>query len=226
MFNLAAPPQFRGLHPDVPVRVYYRHLPHWRQDGATYFVTFRLADALPQEKLRQLQELRRQWEITHPPPRSKEQWEDYARQLTQRAERWLDEGYGVCHFREPRLAQLLADALLHFQDKRYFLSCFVVMPNHCHLVIRPFSGHDLEDLLGVCKGYVARKVNKATNGSGPFWQDESYDRIVRGEEHLYRVVQYVGRNPANAGLRANESLRWIHPTWQQSGWGFEAWGSQ
>ena len=51
MINPAPPPGFRGLNPEQPVQIYYRHLPHWRQAGATYFVTFRLADALPQEKL-------------------------------------------------------------------------------------------------------------------------------------------------------------------------------
>ncbi|MCA9143628.1 MAG: hypothetical protein KDB05_12615, partial [Planctomycetales bacterium] len=79
MFNLLAPPNFRGLRPDIPVTVYYRHLPHWRQEGATYFVTFRLADALPQEKLRYLQRLRAEWERRHPPPRSEEDWAAYAR---------------------------------------------------------------------------------------------------------------------------------------------------
>ena len=53
-WNREAPPGFQGLHSDIPVTFYYRHLPHWRQDGATYFVTFRLADSLPQMKLREL----------------------------------------------------------------------------------------------------------------------------------------------------------------------------
>ena len=57
-FNLSAPPNFRGLHPDLPVTMYHRHLPHWRQEGAIYFVTFRLADALPQDKLDYLKRLR------------------------------------------------------------------------------------------------------------------------------------------------------------------------
>src|SRR4051794_6353839 len=38
MWNLPAPPGFQGLHPHKPLTVYVRHLPHWRQDGATYFV--------------------------------------------------------------------------------------------------------------------------------------------------------------------------------------------
>jgi hypothetical protein len=62
MWNLPPPPGFQGLHPDKPVTVYQRHLPHWRQDGATYFVTFRLADSLPQSKLEELAGLKAAWE--------------------------------------------------------------------------------------------------------------------------------------------------------------------
>ena len=69
MFIRPPPPGFRGLHPDLPIRVYQRNLPHWRQDGATYFVTFRLAEALPQEKLQFLQRLKAEWERTSPQPR-------------------------------------------------------------------------------------------------------------------------------------------------------------
>jgi hypothetical protein len=67
-FNLPPPPNFRGIHPDRPVRRYERHLPHWRQHGATYFVTFNLADAIPANSVRQLESMRRAWEHKHPPP--------------------------------------------------------------------------------------------------------------------------------------------------------------
>ena len=62
MWNLPTPPGFQGLYPDMPVTIYHRHLPHWRQDGATYFVTFRLADSLPQSKLDELATLKKEWE--------------------------------------------------------------------------------------------------------------------------------------------------------------------
>ena len=39
--------------PQAPVGIYARHLPHWRQEDCTYFVTFSLGDSIPQEKLRQ-----------------------------------------------------------------------------------------------------------------------------------------------------------------------------
>src|SRR5579872_5207890 len=96
LWNLPPPPGFRGLDPGKPLTVYHRHLPHWRQDGASYFVTFRLADSLPQEKLDQLAYVKREWERSHPPPRSQKDWEGVARLTLARAEAWLDQGMGAC----------------------------------------------------------------------------------------------------------------------------------
>ncbi len=218
-FNLEAPPNFRGLHPDLPITVYHRHLPHWRQAGATYFDTFRLGDSLPQSKLQFFKRLRAEWERTHPPPRNDEAWKAYAREVTNTAERWLDEGYGDCHVSERRWRDDLRDRLHRFNEQRYFLSCWAIMPNHCHVVIRPFEDHALEDLLGAMKGVTARHINAALGTSGALWEEESYDRIVRDEEHLWRVIQYIGRNPRLAGL-AGEAYwrRWIHPEWERLGW--------
>ena len=53
-----APPGFTPFDLNKSVRRYIRHLPHWRQDGTTYFVTFRLADSLPDAKLKELRTLR------------------------------------------------------------------------------------------------------------------------------------------------------------------------
>ncbi len=219
-FNLAAPPNFRGLHANLPISRYERHLPHWRQEGATYFVTFRLEDALPQSQLQFLHRLREEWVRTHQMPRSDADWERFARQVTNYVERWTDEGHGACWFREPRFANELFERLLHFQNQRHFTSCCVVMANHCHAVIQPWTGHELEDLLQGVKSMTARAIHRANGTSGSLWQQESYDRIVRDEEHLWRVVQYIGHNPRNAGLSPNQALRWIHPDWEAAGWRF------
>lgn len=219
-FNLAAPPGFRGLDPNLPIRCYHRHLPHWRQDGATYFVTFRLADALPQDKLDFLKRVRAEWERTHPPPRAEDDWRRFARQYTEHAERWMDEGYGACHFRDPRWQNELIERLLHFQNERHFTSCYVIMPNHCHALIRPFDGYELEDLLQSIKTLTSKAIHRAAGTSGSLWQQESFDRIVRDEEHLWRVIQYIGQNPSKAGLSLEQSPRWLHPDWQACGWRF------
>ncbi|MBC8869529.1 MAG: transposase [Planctomycetes bacterium] len=219
-FNLPAPPGFRGLHPDLPIRTYRRHLPHWRQSGATYFVTFRLADSIPQQHLRALKRWRETWERSHPEPRSDKEWEAFAREITSRTEAWLDEGYGECVFRHRACSDEMSNSLLHFQGERYTVFCFTVMPNHVHLVMKPADGLELEKILDSAKGFVSRKVNAHLGRKGKLWEQESFDRIVRDEEHLFRVIQYIGRNPAKAHLPRDQWVRWIHPDWEKSGWRF------
>ena len=210
------------MHPNLPIERYERHLPHWRQEGATYFVTFRFADALPQAKLQLLKRLRADWESTHPPPRSEEDWTEYAREVTTSVERWLDEGYGACHLLDRRWCEELRSRLFHLQDERYQISCYANMPNHCHCVLWPFAGYHLEEIVGAIKGVTARKINAALGLKGQLWQDEAYDRIIRDEEHLWRVIQYVGGNPRKAGLaHENAWRRWIQPDWEAVGWGFQ-----
>ena len=218
--NLDPPPGFRGLHPDLPIRKYIRHLPHWRQEGATYAVTFRLADSLPKEKLEMLQSMRRDWEAKYPEPRSEAAWEIYARTVTNRVNEWLDQGSGACHFNTPDFANELERSILHFQNKRYHVASYVVMPNHCHLIIRPFVDHELEDLIGAMKGVTSRFVNKKIGTSGDLWQQESFDRIIRDEMHLYNAIQYIGNNPIQAGLPKSQWYRWIDPAWELLKWGF------
>ena len=218
--NLDPPPGFRGLHPDLPIRKYIRHLPHWRQEGATYAVTFRLADSLPKEKLEMLQSMRRDWEAKYPEPRSEAAWEIYARTVTNRVNEWLDQGSGACHFNTPDFANELERSILHFQNKRYHVASYVVMPNHCHLIIRPFVDHELEDLIGAMKGVTSRFVNKKIGSSGDLWQQESFDRIIRDEMHLYTAIQYIGNNPFQAGLPTSQWYRWIDPAWELLKWGF------
>lgn len=219
-FNKRAPPNFRGLHPDFPIRMYQRHLPHWRQDGATYAVTFRQADSIPQEQLRTLKRWRDVWEQQHPEPRSELEWKRFAQEISNQTERWMDEGYGSCVFRQPKFSEMMSNSLLHFQNRHHFTSCFTVMANHVHAVIRPLTGFELEDCLQRIKQYVSLRVNQFLEREGALWEEESHDRIVRDEEHLWNVVQYIGRNPKKAGIPVAQWVRWIHPDWQAAGWDF------
>jgi REP element-mobilizing transposase RayT len=222
MWNLPAPPGFQGLIPDKPLTVYVRHLPHWRQEGATYFVTFRLADSLPRSKLEELRDLKQEWERKNPLPRSESALEDLARRSAERIERWLDQGMGECVLKDPSLAAHVVSTLHHFDDVRYELGCYVVMPNHVHAVVRTLSpGYPLEDIIGSWKKFSARRINQALRQSGELWQDECYDRIVRDEEHLWRIIQYFGSNPERAGVRCAACPLWIRPQWINLGWKIE-----
>jgi putative transposase len=220
MWNLQPPPGFQGLREDKPLEVYVRHLPHWRQEGATYFVTYRLGDSLPKVKLDELAALRRDWEQQNSPPWGRDVLECLARQLAGYTEEWLDEGMGSCVLKEPSCAGLVTEAMHHFDGERYEAGAYVVMPNHVHAILRPLACtvHPLETILGSWKQFSSRRINGQSGAKGDLWQQESYDRIVRDEEHLYRCLQYIGRNPAKAGLARNECPIWIRPEWAALGW--------
>jgi len=221
MFNLDPPPDFRGLDPHKSFHYYDRHLPHWCQDGATYFVTFRLADSLPQNKLRELAAFRLEWQRKHPPRQSEELRQKFAREMGERIEHWLDQGMSECRLREPTAANIMASAMQHFDGQRYTLGAYVVMPNHVHCVVRPFAtGEDaLDKVLQSWKRHASYEINKRNGRSGTLWQEESFDRIVRDAEHLWKVLQYIGNNPRKAHL--SNRPRWVSPEWIARGWKFE-----
>ena len=61
------------------------------------------------------------------------------------------------------------------------------------------------------KRYTARQANKILGREGAFWQDESYDRMIRDGEEYARIIDYVLENPVKAGLVSKwEEWRWTY----------------
>ena len=200
---------FTGLDRNKPVTIRHRHLPHWRQEGATYFVTFRLADSLPRSKLDQLREERERWLRNHPHP-TDEETQERLRKHMQQIEQWLDQGSGSCVLRGERAAGLAEGRLRHFDGDRYALFSFVIMPNHVHACLKPLGHYDVDEILQAWKSVSAGLINRSIARRGRLWQDESFDRIVRDSEHLRRVVKYIEANPAKANAAA---WCWTTPAW-------------
>jgi REP element-mobilizing transposase RayT len=171
------------------------NLPHWRQDGVLYFVTFRLADSLPQDKLAQWVEERSRWLKRNPEPHTAEQKREYAVLFPRRFHRWLDAGYGACVLDRPVITAFMSSVLRHFDGKRYELGEYVVMPNHIHAVLSPLHGFELSKILQMWKSYSARNINALLGRSGTLWQKESFDHIVRGPAQLDRINNYIRNNP-------------------------------
>jgi Rad3-related DNA helicase/REP element-mobilizing transposase RayT len=195
---------FVPFDPAAPVGKSARHLPHWQQEGATYLVTFRLADSIPKEKLVQWQIELREWLRYHPKPRTPEQEMEYAELFAERFHRWLDGGLGECWLRRPEISALIETALRFFDGQRYGLGYFVVMPNHVHVLVRPLAGHTLSEILHSWKSFTAKQINAALGREGKVWQDESFDNIVRDEAALGNFSAYIQENPAKARLAEGE----------------------
>ena len=195
---------FHGFDPHVEVNITRRRLPHWRQSGATYFITFRLADSLPQSVLHQWRHERAIWLRWHPAPWSADEQLEYEERFTYRLQEWLDAGTGACHLRRPDVRAKVERSLLHFDGKHYDIDAFVVMPNHVHLVIAPREGFHLSMILRGIKGVSANGCNKLLGRKSTFWMDESYDHIVRDASELIIFRNYIAANPEKAGLKRDE----------------------
>jgi putative transposase len=203
---------FQPFNPVTGPGVYRRNLPHWRQSGVTYFVTFRLADALPVEVLRALEQERDEWLVTHgytslehfrQSAEECDQWE-YAKEFNSRWHSLLDSGHGSCVLREKEPRDFVITALRHWHGDRLYLDEVVVMPNHVHALISPAPEQPLEKLLHSIKRFSARQINTLLGRKGSLWQDESFDHIVRSELQLEKFREYIRQNPARAGLKAGE----------------------
>jgi REP element-mobilizing transposase RayT len=178
------------------------NLPHWRQEGVTYFVTFRLADSLPRGKLDEWLRERDAWIVAHPRPWDHVLSHEYHQRFTAKLEKWLDAGYGSCVLARSEIRSIVTNALHHFEDVRYSLDAWVVMPNHVHVVVTPWGDCPLSMVVHSWKSFTSHTILKLLpEWKGRFWQKESFDHIVRDADHLERFRLYIKGNPC--GLSAD-----------------------
>jgi putative transposase len=105
----------------------------------------------------------------------------------------------------------VADALRHFDGNRYTLGDFVVMPNHVHLLVGALARNAMLKQVESSKKWTALKINEALGRKGRFWQDESFDHLVRSEAAFQKFRRYITDNPVKAKLRDGEFLLWQRP---------------
>ncbi|MFP4204377.1 MAG: transposase [Opitutales bacterium] len=77
------------------------------------------------------------------------------------------------------------------------------MPNHIHILIKPFAGQRLVDILHSWKSFTANAINKRMGRTGQLWQHESYDHIVRNESAMNAIRSYIRENPKVAGASSS-----------------------
>jgi hypothetical protein len=187
------------LDPRFEIKSHGRQLPHWQQGEVMQFVTFRLKDAMPREKLLEWEQDLTLWKRHHPPPWSDEDWQEYHRRFTWRLEEWLDAGSGSCLLADATPREFLAETIMLDHGKRANHHAWVIMPNHAHLLFTPL--YPIDGLLKNWKGLSARRM-----GNGSIWQKGYRDTMIRNEKHFANVVRYIRRNPI--GLPSGSFTLW------------------
>lgn len=200
-----------------------RRLPHWDVEGGIYFVTSCLEGSIPAQGRLDLHRFRDELELRPKPAQlDADQWEMHKSKLTfARFDGWIDRLPAVKWLENPEAAEIVQGALLYFAGNRYDLLAYVVMPSHFHLVFHPCTewfekNRKHEDkrtprewIMQSIKGFTARRCNQVLRLSGAFWQDESWDHVVRGDDELERIVRYIEDNPVKAGFaRTPEEWHW------------------
>ena len=163
------------------------YLPHFDGGEICQFITFRLADSLPQKVLHR-------WKL-----------ELDNRQITdagfrKKVEIYLDLGYGENLLKTDEIASMVEETLLFYDAKKYKLIAWVVMPNHVHFLAVPLPDSQLSQIMKSIKSYTAYEANRIFCRKGSFWFPDYFDRFIRNHEHFVKTVHYIETNPVKANL--------------------------
>lgn len=208
--------------PNVESRESARNLPHRDQACALTFVTFRMADSMPKQVVAGWHnEIEHWFEKNGLAGKSVKEVLDAVdidssvKQKLRKFKhsRWhghFDDCHGDCLLRKPELAVEVSKSILHFNDERYDVERFIVMPNHVHVLIQMRRGFDLRKQFREIQRYSARQINKLVGRKGELWQGEPFDHIVRSDRQFSYLQNYIQDNPVKGRIPEGEFLFWKH----------------
>jgi len=106
----------------------------------------------------------------------------------------------------------------HYSHVR--LDAFQIMPNHAHGIIfivgaglkpapTPTKRHGLPEIVRAFKTFSARRINESRRTPGEsIWQRNYYDRIIRDDNELNRIREYIICNALKWDLDHDNPQNW------------------
>ncbi len=103
-------------------------------------------------------------------------------------------------FLESGVAKTIEEELEFRRGKGIKLFCYCIMPDHLHVLLS-LSDYPkrLQDWVSAFKRYTAKRIFERY-GIRPLWQRNFYDRVVRKEESLRDMANYIVQNPVRKGM--------------------------
>ncbi|MFN2477507.1 MAG: alanine--tRNA ligase-related protein, partial [Chthoniobacterales bacterium] len=118
----------------------------------------------------------------------------------------------------PTSRTIVLNALRHFDNSRYTLIAACVMPDHVHILLQPWVKEQNEqgeavfwslgELMHSIKSFTAKEINKVEGTKGIVWEQERFDRYVRGDRDLEEKFRYIVTNPEREGLGTEYPWVW------------------
>jgi len=96
----------------------------------------------------------------------------------------------------------------HRSRADFLLFGYVVMPTHVHLLFSP-QNRNLIQIIRDLKSKTGYAIAQRRNVPGPVWQERYFDTIIRQVRNFWQKLEYIHRNPVEAGLVSEpEEWRW------------------
>jgi putative transposase len=107
------------------------------------------------------------------------------------------------YFLNKKMAKVISDEI-EFRTsnlKEITVFCYCIMPDHLHMLLSLTENYNqsLQNWVSSFKRYTAKKMNELF-GIKPVWQVNFYEHIVRKEESLRKIADYVLNNPVRKGI--------------------------
>jgi putative transposase len=106
------------------------------------------------------------------------------------------------YFNEHQIAEMIVDEMEFRRGaKEIRLFCYCIMPDHIHMLLSLTKEYQksLINWVSAFKRYSTRNIN-GSYGINPLWQKNFYDHVVRKEESLINVAEYILNNPVRKGI--------------------------
>lgn len=199
------------LQPLLPALLSFRTVcrrPHIYPGGGTVVVTMRLAGSITRPAIKRVQKVVEEYGTDIP---AAIYWNASAEERI--GYRQAREGFydrrslnGPFHLHHNEAVRDAVKEALHFRDGTHWeLIAYTLMPNHAHIIVRHIhpTWH-MGKVFQHFKRHTARQCNQILGLTGQaFWEEESYDTVVKTGCEFRIHVRYVLRNPVVARLAAS-----------------------
>ena len=109
--------------------------------------------------------------------------------------------------------QIILTDLLHYRQALGFkLLGFVIMPDHVHLLVIPGPRADISQIMACLKRHTARAINRHLRRKGSVWRKEFFDHVIRSEEGLRELIDYLHANPVRRRL-VDTPEEYVYSSW-------------
>ena len=156
----------------------HEHHPHMNEEGDYQFITFRTFDSTDEFLKKLLQQDK---------TNSQKQLE---------IDNYLD-GSDTGSYLNDEVLVWMSDFLKTKDEVLYELIAFAIMPNHVHMLIKPFD--KLETIMQKIKGSSAEKIDEMIQKDGSFWTEDYYAKAIKDEESFNITYNYIQKNPLKLG---------------------------